>query len=107
MDGERPGLAEPPAAAPALVGLLLGVGVHVVPQVILPLEGLVAQGAGEGPLTGVDTLVDLKVVSLGELSAAELADVSLLLLLFHFPNSVVVPHDIVEEAEAVDHVDIV
>ena len=78
VDGERPRLTEPFAALVALEGLLLGVDVPVVPQVVLSPEGLVADITGVRPLIGVSALVDQQVVGLGELPLAELADEPLL-----------------------------
>lgn len=64
VDGEGSGLAESLATLLTLVGLLLGVRVHVVPEMILSLEGLVTLGAGERPLSSMNPLMDLKIVSL-------------------------------------------
>lgn len=46
----------------------------VVPEVVLPTEGLAADVAGVGPLVRVCPLVDEEVVAFGEVSAAVLAD---------------------------------
>ena len=64
VDGEGSGLAESLATLLTLMGLLLGVRVHVVPEMILPLEGLVTLGARERPLSSMNPLMDLKIVSL-------------------------------------------
>ena len=45
VDGESSGLAESLATLLTLMGLLLGVRVHVIPEMILSLEGLVTLGA--------------------------------------------------------------
>lgn len=50
----------------------------VVPEVVLPAEGLAADVAGVGTLVGVRPLVDQEVIGLGELPVAELADELLL-----------------------------
>ena len=78
VDGERPRLAEPFAALGALERLFFRVDVPVVPQVVLPPEGLAAQVARVRPLIGVSPLVDQQVVGLGELPLAVLADKPLL-----------------------------
>ncbi len=62
----------------ALEGLLLGVDVPVVPQVVLTPKGLATDTTGKGPLIGVSALMDEQVVGLGELPVAELADEPLL-----------------------------
>ena len=46
----------------------------MIPEVVLPPEGLAADVARVGPLVGVGPLVDEEVVRLGELPVAELAD---------------------------------
>ena len=71
-------LTEALAAFRALEGLLLGVDVAVISQVVLPSEALSTLGTGERPLVGVSSLVDHHVVALCELSVAELADEPLL-----------------------------
>ena len=53
----------------------------VVPKVVRPAKPLVTLEAREGTLVSVGSLVDLQVVTLGELSLAELANVSLARLL--------------------------
>ena len=78
VDGQGAGLAEALPAVVALEGLLLGVDVPVVPQVVLPSKGLATDTTGKGPLIGVSPLVDEQVVGLGELPVAELADEPLL-----------------------------
>ena len=50
---------------------------HVVSEVVCPSKPLATLEAGEGALVCVGSLVDLQVVALGELSVAELANVSL------------------------------
>ena len=52
--------------------------VAMVPQVVLPPEGLAADVAGVGPLVRVGPLVYQQVVGLGELSVTELANKLLL-----------------------------
>ena len=69
-----PRLAEPLPTLLADERLLLGVGVLVVAQMVLPPEGLLADLAWVGPLVGVGALVDEQVVGLGELSTAVPAD---------------------------------
>ena len=64
VDGESSGLAESLATLLTLMGLLLGVRVHVISEMILSLEGFVTLGAGERPLSRVNPLMDLKIVSL-------------------------------------------
>ena len=49
----------------------------VVPKVVRSAKPLVTLEAREGTLVCVGSLVDLQVVALGELSVAELANVSL------------------------------
>ena len=71
-------LAEPLAAVRALVRLVLGVDVLVVPEMVLPPEGLAADIAGKGSFVRVGPLVDHEVVGLGELTMAKLADEPLL-----------------------------
>ena len=78
MDCEGPGLAETLVTHVALEGLVLAVDVLVVTEMVLPPEGLTTDVTGEGPLVCVGSLVDEKVVALGELSVAVLADVALL-----------------------------
>ena len=78
VDCQGPALTEALVTLPALVGLVLGVDVLVVPQVVLPPEGLAADVAGEWSLICVCSLVDHHVVGLGELAVAELADEPLL-----------------------------
>ena len=53
----------------------------VVPKVVRPAKPLVTLEAREGTLVSVGSLVDLQVVTLRELSVAELANVSLARLL--------------------------
>ncbi len=78
MDSQGAGLAEALPAVMTLEGLLLGVDVPVVPQVVLPPKGLAADTTGKGSLIGVSPLMDEQVVGLGELPVAELADEPLL-----------------------------
>ena len=52
--------------------------VSVVPEMVLPPEGLATYFTGVGPLVRVRALVDQQVVGLGELALAELADEPLL-----------------------------
>ena len=49
----------------------------VVPKVVRSAKPLVTLETGEGTLVRVGSLVDLQVVTLGELPVAELANVSL------------------------------
>ena len=107
MDGEGSGLAESLSTLLTFMGLLLGVRVHVIPEMILSLEGLVTHCAGERPLSSMNTFMDLKIVSLRKFSGAKLANVPLLLMQFYFSDivdTVIVFHDIVKKTEAVDHV---
>ena len=78
VDGEGPRLTEPLAALSALEGLLLGVNVPVVSQVILTSKGFTTNITRIGSLVGVRALVDQEVVGLGELTVAEFADEPLL-----------------------------
>ena len=73
VDGQGAGLAEALPAVVTLEGLLLGVDVPVVPQVVLPPKGLATDTTGKGSLIGVSALMDEQVVGLGELPVAELA----------------------------------
>ena len=72
------GLAEPLPAVRALVGLVLGVDVLVVAQMVLASEGFAAHITREGSFVGVGALVDHQVVGLGELTVTKLADEALL-----------------------------
>jgi len=74
VDRQGPALTEALVALPALVRLVLGVDVLVVPQVVLSPEGFTADVAGERPLVRVGPLVDHHVVGLGELPVTKLAD---------------------------------
>ena len=74
VHSQRTTLTEALVAFPALVGLVLGVDVLVVPQVVLSPEGFTADVAGERPLVRVGPLVDHHVVGLGELPVTKLAD---------------------------------
>ena len=76
MDGQGAGLAEALAALRALERLLFRVDVAVVPQVVLPAEGLVADITGVGTLVRVRPLVDQQVVGVGELPLAVPANVN-------------------------------
>ena len=78
VDVKAAGLAEPLAAAGAVEGPGLGVRVLVVPEMVLPPEGLAADITGKGSLVRVRALVDHEVVGLGELAMAKLADEPLL-----------------------------
>lgn len=75
---QRAGLAEALAALLTLKGLLFGVDVAVVPEMVLSTERLVADITIEGPLVSVGALMDEQVVGLGELPVAILADEPLL-----------------------------
>lgn len=46
----------------------------MIPEVVLPSEGLVADITGIRPLICVRPLMDQKVVGLGKMAATELAD---------------------------------
>ena len=74
VHSQRTTLTEALVAFPALVGLVLGVDVLVVPQMVLSSEGFTTDVAREGPLVRVSSLVDHHVVGLGELSVTKLAD---------------------------------
>ena len=78
VNGKGPRLAETLLTCVALVRLLLGVNVSVIPQMVLPSEALSTNVAGEWPLVSMGSLVDHHIVALGELSVAELADEPLL-----------------------------
>ena len=78
VHSQRTTLTEALVAFPALVGLVLGVDVLVVPQMVLSSEGFTTDVAREGPLVRVSSLVDHHVVGLGELSVTKLADEPLL-----------------------------
>ena len=71
-------LTEALAAFGALEGLLLGMDVTVIPQVVLPSEGLATNITVEGPLICVRPLVDQQVVGFSELALAVPADEPLL-----------------------------
>ena len=74
VNRKRSQLAETDSTLVTLQRLLLGVGVHVVSKVVLPSETLSTLGTWEGSLVRVSPLVDHHIVTLGELSMAELAD---------------------------------
>ena len=57
VHGQGSGLTEPLAALCTLEGLFLGVDVAVVPQMILPAEGLATQVTRVGPLVCVGALM--------------------------------------------------
>ena len=78
VHSQGPALTEALLALPALVGLVLGVDVLVVSQMVLSSEGFTTDVAREGPLVRVSSLVDHDVVGLGELAVAKLADEPLL-----------------------------
>ncbi len=78
VDGQGARLAEALPAVVTLEGLLLGVDVPVVPQVVLPPKGLATNVTGVWSLIGVGSLVDEQVVGLGKFPVAELADEPLL-----------------------------
>ena len=75
---QRSQLAETDSTLATFEGFLLGVGVHVVSQVVLSAKALATLSAGEGTLVGVSPFVDHHVVTFGELSMAKLADEPLL-----------------------------
>ena len=75
---KRSQLAETDSTLVTFQRLLLGVGVHVVSQVVLSAKTLSTLSAGERSLVCVSSLVDHHVVTFGELSMAELADEPLL-----------------------------
>jgi hypothetical protein len=74
VDGQGAGLAEALPAVVTLEGLLLGVNVSVVPQVVLSPKGLATNVTGIRSLISVGSLMDEQVVGLSELPVAELAD---------------------------------
>jgi hypothetical protein len=78
VDIETARLAEALSTVLALEGLLFGVDITVVPQVVLPSKGLTTNITGKRPLICMSPLVDEQVVGLGELPVAELADEPLL-----------------------------
>ncbi len=78
VDSQSPGLTKALATLIALEGLLFGVNVAVIPKVILPPEGFATDITVVGPLISVGPLMDKKVVRLGELPVAVLADEPLL-----------------------------
>ena len=75
---QRSQLAETDSTLATFEGFLLGVGVHVVSQVVLSAKALATLSAGERSLVSVSSLVNHHVVTFGELSMAELADEPLL-----------------------------
>ncbi len=77
MDVKAASLAEALSTVLAAEWSALGVGVLVVPQVVLSPKGLATNVTGKRPLICVSTLVDEQVVGLGELPVAKLADESL------------------------------
>ncbi len=78
VDIETSGLAEALSTVLALEGLLFGVDISVVPQVVLPSEGLATHITGKRPFICMSPLMDEQVVGLGELPVAELTDKPLL-----------------------------
>ena len=75
---QRSQLAETDSTLATFEGFLLGVGVHVVSQVVLSAKALATLSARERSLVGVSPFVDHHVVTFGELSMAKLADEPLL-----------------------------
>ena len=75
---KRSQLAETHSALVTFQWLLLGVGVHVVSQVVLSAKALATLSARERSLVSVSPFVDHHVVTFGELSMAKLADEPLL-----------------------------
>ena len=78
VHGKSPGLAESLATLGTLEGLLFGMDVAVITEMILPSEGLATNITIERALIRVSALVDEQVVRFGELSVAVLANKSLL-----------------------------
>ena len=78
VDVKASGLTEAFTTICALVWLILGVDVLVVPEMVLPSEGLATNITRVGTFISVRPLVDQQVVGLGELSVTELADEPLL-----------------------------
>jgi hypothetical protein len=78
VDIETSGLAEALSTVFALEGLLFGVDIPMVPQVILPSKGLTTHITRKGPLICMSPLVDEQVVGLGKFPVAEFADKPLL-----------------------------
>jgi hypothetical protein len=78
VDVKASRLAEALSTVLAAEGSALGVGVLVVPQVVLPSKGLATHITGKGSLICMSPLMDEQVVGLGELPVAELADKPLL-----------------------------
>lgn len=76
--GQGSRLAEPLATLVTLEGLLFGVDVTVISQVILSSECFATDITIEGSLIGVGPLVDQEVVRFGELPIAVLANETLL-----------------------------
>ena len=74
VDGQGSRLAEAFPTVVALEGLLLGVDVPVVTQVVLPPKGLATHITGKWPLIRMGPLMDEQVVGLSELPVAELAN---------------------------------
>ena len=74
VDVEAAGLAETLPTVITLEGLLLGVDVPVVTQVVLPPKGLATHITGKWPLIRMGPLMDEQVVGLSELPVAELAN---------------------------------
>jgi hypothetical protein len=74
VHGQCSGLAKAFATIMTFERLLFRVNVAVIPQMVLPPEGLATNVTGIGPLISMSPLVDEQVVGLGELPIAELAD---------------------------------
>jgi len=72
-------LTKPLAAFTALERLLFAVDVSVIPQVVLSPERFATYITAVRPLISVGSLVNQKIVGLGELSITELTDELLLL----------------------------
>lgn len=87
MHSQSPRLTEAFATLQAFEGLLFGVDVPVVPQVVLSSEGFVADVTCVRSLICVRPLMDQKIVRLGEMSSTELADKLFLGLGGHSPTA--------------------
>lgn len=74
MDGEGARLAEAFAAVIALEGLLFGMNVAMISQMILATEGFAANVTAVRTLVSVRSFMDQKIVGFGELAIAILAD---------------------------------
>ena len=78
VNDKSPALTESFSTISALEGLILGVNIPMISQVILSSESLVANVACKGPLVSVSPLMDQEVVGLCEVPLTVFADKLLL-----------------------------